>query len=122
MNGYKIKRHVYNYPPLTEFTNRSNKVTINGFNYELLKLTSEALNFTFDYKEIDQFGSVEITFENGGGRENGGVDIPTVTHILGSEIVNIYIEGKILVGKVFRAAKMSLIAPILYTPNNPGIF
>lgn len=52
MNGNKIKTIIFNKPPHIEFVNKSNKLMIRGINSGFLKLTSEALNFAFDYVEM----------------------------------------------------------------------
>lgn len=114
MNGYKIKTILQNKPPHVEFSNISNQIIVNGMNFGFLKLTSAALNFAFDYVEINtkSIFSEKYFFEKIG---NGKIDTLITLHILGTQLANAHNLG-ILTGKVVREAEMNLIAPIfLYT-------
>lgn len=82
LNGYKFKTILHNNPPNIEFTNDSNKISVNGVNYAFLKLASETMKFTFDYvKTFKRVIPDDYVFEK---IKNGEIDTSVRSHIVGS--------------------------------------
>lgn len=113
MNGYKIKTILFILPPLIEFVNSSNELTVNGVNHEFWKLASENLNFTFEYVEIHNNDiPVSNIFEK---IEEGEIEATINPDILGAQLSNYYKRGAFPIGRVVREANLVLVAPIRYT-------
>lgn len=113
MNGHKVKTILFNLPPTIEFNNDSNKIMINGVNYGFFKLTSEFLNFTFNYVEIyKNKPPMDYLFKK---LEDGKIDVSITTHGIGTWLVDLYKKGAILTGTVVREANFNLIGPIFHT-------
>lgn len=116
MNGHKIRVILYNKPPKIEFVNKSNEIEIEGINSANWKLTSAALNFTFDFVEIQNYEvSVSYILKK---IETDEIDTNLNSHILGTQLTDPYKKGTFLFGKIVREAEICLIVPILYTNRN----
>lgn len=110
MNGLKIKTILYSLPPLIELSKKSNETIINGVNYGFLKLTSEVLNFSFNYVENNVL--FKRIFEK---LEKGDIDMTIMALAVGTQLAALYKKGLLLLGNVIREANMYLYVPVIYT-------
>lgn len=113
MNGYKIKSFVYNFPPIIEFSNTSNGISVDGIFYGFSKLASEALKFQFDYFLIPKIFKFPVN----------SFDVSNIPQLLGVQMTKYHRRGKILYGRVVEGFNMHLIVPIfLRNPNTAEIY
>lgn len=113
MNGFKLRTLLFNRPPHIELINS----TINGFNYGFLKTTSQALNFQFQYVDINKTHNIaDGTILSK--IESGDIDVSSITHLLGVQLKDVHrSNSSMLASRVVRGAKMTLTGPILHIHN-----
>lgn len=117
MNGHKVRTLLFNRPPLIEFTNGSNGVTISGVNFAFLLLSSEFFNFSLDFVEVSEGDFPEhAIFEK---IERGEIDVSIVTH--GLESQRLY-SRDLLTGTVVREVEMNFVAPIFHYTSRVNIY